>query len=81
MKNLNQEVVKEMILKSKIDQRYKEIILLRYGIDVDHVYSVKEIGKKFKIRGKKLQEEIEKAERFAFIILKTESIYDIIIQN
>ena len=81
MKSFNQSNVKDVIMSSNIDQKYKEIILLRYGIDVDHVYTYEEIGKKFNLRGKKLHEEVEKAERLAFNILKTKSIYDIIIQN
>jgi glutamate racemase len=79
--DFKKEKVREMIENAAIDSRYKEMILLRYGLDSDHAFSAEEIGKKFKLRGKKLKEELDKVERLTFNILKTESIYDIISQN
>ncbi|MEA3423175.1 MAG: hypothetical protein U9Q80_05235 [Bacillota bacterium] len=81
MTNFDNLHVKDAIISAKIDQKYKEMIFMRYGIGYEKPFSVEEIGKKFKLRGLKLQEEMEKAERLAFNILKTKDLYDIIIEN
>ncbi|MBN2259020.1 MAG: hypothetical protein JW702_00595 [Clostridiales bacterium] len=81
MTNFDDPRIKEAIGNAKIDEKYKEIIKMRYGIGYDKPWSVSDIGKKFKLRGTKLKEEMEKAERLAFNILKIEDLYDIIIQN
>lgn len=80
-KELRREKVRNMILESEIDPRSKEMILDRYGLSDDHVHSAEEIGKKYGLRGRKLKEELDKLERMAFNILKSENIYDIISQN
>ena len=80
-KELNEEKVIEMVKSASIDELYKQIIRLRYGIGMPKAATAKEIGKRLNLKGMKLREEIEKAERLAFNILKTESLYDIIIQN
>jgi hypothetical protein len=79
--DLRQNEVKEIIEKASIDSKYKNLILCRYGIGMDRPYTREEIGKRFKMRGKVLTEEIEKAERMAFNLLKSKSIYDIMSQN
>ncbi len=72
------EKVKEMIENADIDSRYKEMILLRYGLASDHAFSAEEFGKKFKLKGKKLKEELDKVERLTFNVLRTARLYDII---
>ncbi len=81
MTNFDDPRVKDAIISAKIDQRYKEMIFMRYGIGYEEPFSMEEIGKKFKLRGLKLREEMEKAERLTFNILKTKDLYDIIIEN
>jgi len=79
--NFDDPRIKDAIISAKIDQKYKEIILMRYGIGYEEPFSMKEIGKKFKLRGLKLREEMGKAERLAFNILKSENLADIIIKD
>jgi DNA-directed RNA polymerase sigma subunit (sigma70/sigma32) len=78
---LEEKRIKEAIEAADISERHKEIILMRYGIGLDRPVPVKDIGKKYKLRGKKLVEEITKVERLAFNILKNQDLYDIMIQN
>lgn len=89
LKNFNKKIVidnfidanvKEVILNSNIEEKYKKMILMRYGIDQENASSLKDIGKEFNIKGKKLTAELEKAEKLAFSILKAQSFYDIINQ-
>ncbi|MCD6436006.1 MAG: hypothetical protein J7L15_06420 [Clostridiales bacterium] len=81
MANFDDPRIKDAIMNAKIDQKYREMILMRYGIGYEKPFSIKEIGKKFKLRGLKLREEMEKAEALAFNILKTKDLYDIMIKN
>ncbi|OPL07473.1 MAG: hypothetical protein AVO33_04955 [delta proteobacterium ML8_F1] len=78
---LEEERIKEAIETADISLRHKDMILMRYGIGMDRPVAAADIGKKYKIKGRKLVEEITKVERLAFNILKNQDLYDIMIQN
>lgn len=78
---LQREKVRALIESAPIEPRYKEMILLRYGLLDEPAYTAEQFGKKYRLRGKRLREELDKLERMTFNILKSENIYDIISQN
>lgn len=71
---------REIIESANIDTQCKEIIIMRFGLDGNPPAEIRSIGKRFGLKGKKLADAINKSDKLAYNILKSEHIYDIIIQ-
>jgi len=65
--------IDEIINKSSdIDDRQKEIIKLRYGLEDNRPVKIKELAKIFNISPRKMKEEVDAVEKKIFNILKKE---------
>lgn len=80
MENITSEALD--FIKSKIDEiinkssdindRQKEIIKLRYGLEDNKPVKIKELAKIFNISPRKMKEEVDTVEKKIFNILKKE---------
>jgi hypothetical protein len=78
---VNDEKVLQIVMESGIDENLVRFIVHRYGIGLERYMSIVELSKLYKIRGKRLNEKISKADKIIFNILKKQNIYDIIDQK
>lgn len=81
MNNINEERILYLVEKSGFDEKMVRFIIHRYGLGTGNPATIQELSKLYKLRGKKLEEKIKKADKIIFNVLKNENLYDIIIQS
>lgn len=69
-KEFIQQEIDDVINEEKLDKKYLQIILLRYGIHEHEVHNLRQIAKQMNIQLKNVKAEVEEAERRLFNILK-----------